>query len=109
MAANLLSTSIRGGVIGIGLLLLNGCVNSSVILTPVDQSVKAIRRSSSCNPIFFGLGGGTASLDQALAEPAMLLDDYTQPRVPIKKVRSVAYQSMYYLVAGGNCVEVIGE
>ncbi len=103
------ATWMRSGVIVIGLLLVNGCVNSSVILTPIDQNVKAMRRASSCNPIFLGLGGGTASLDQALAEPAALLEDYTQPRVPIQKVRSVAYQSMYYLFAGGNCVEVIGE
>lgn len=97
------------GFLCIGILLLTGCYNSSVQLMPADQAVKAVRQSNDCATIVFGLGGGTATLEQALAKPAQLINDTEAPRVPITKVRAVAYQNYYALFFGGHCVEVTGE
>lgn len=90
-------------------LTLAGCYDISISLTKADESVQAIRRSSDCAPIIFGIGGGTATLEAALQQPARNLQDATAPRLPIQRIRSVQLNRVYMLVGGGDCVEVIGE
>jgi hypothetical protein len=84
-------------------------MNIAVQLTPENSQVQALRETSDCVPIIFGLAYGTATLEAALAEKAHLLNDYDKPTAPISKVRSVASHYYYFLFAGGQCVEVTGE
>jgi hypothetical protein len=40
---------------------------------------------------------------------ALLLSNYSEPKVLISKVRSVVLHDYYYLFFGSRCIEVTGE
>ncbi len=91
-------------------LILAGCINIAVRTQPEQTDVPAVRASSDCAPIIFGLGFGTATLEGALAEPVIrMTDPYDAPRQPIRRIRSVAIGDYQFLFFGARCVEIVGE
>lgn len=106
---------LRATVISILLLTLHGCISIDARLQPTDESVKPEKKGSDCAPIFFGLGGGVISVDNAMAKQVRVPDakdpEITRiVRTPyITKIRSIELQDTSFLIFGSRCIEVTGE
>ncbi len=106
---------LRTTVSSIFLLTLHGCISIDARLQPVDESVKPEKKGSDCAPIFFGLGGGVISVDNAMAKQVRVPDakdpEITRiVRTPyISKIRSIELQDTSFLIFGSRCIEVTGE
>jgi len=90
-------------------LLTAGCMNITASTQPENASVPALRESSDCVPIFFGLSYGTATVDTALKEKVQSIHGYDEPWTPIVNVRRVQLHDYQFLFFGARCVEVVGE
>ena len=94
-------------------LLLTGCINITTHLAPVHQEVKATLFGDDCNPIIFGFGYGTSTVEAATrnARVGGGLSDRDFGFVPktIRVVRSIALRDFYALGFGERCIEVTGE
>lgn len=103
-------------------LLTSGCIDISTRLQPEDTAVKASLEGSNCVPIIFGLGFGTASIEEAKADGHTTMSTRSSAptglqgggmtqtiRAPITKVRRVELTDRQFLFFGSRCVEVTGE
>lgn len=102
---------IRDGLVLLGALLLTGCQNVTLNLTPNNlYGGQAIREASDCIPTVFNLAYGEASVDAALAKRVPKIgESYEAPRALIAKLHSVALHDYVFLFFGARCVEVTGE
>ena len=92
-------------------LFLTGCMNITTHLAPVHQEVKATLFGDDCNPIIFGFGYGTSTVEAATRNARTGGADRDFNFVPktIRVVRSIALREFYALGFGERCVEVTGE
>lgn len=101
----------RDGLMLIGILLLTGCQNVTLNVTPPNlYSGQAIREASDCVPMFFSLSYGEASVEGALKQRVIKIGEpYDAPREHITKLHSIALHDYLFLMFGARCVEVTGE
>lgn len=102
---------IRDGLALLGILLLTGCQNVTMNVTPPNlYSGQAIREASDCVPMAFGLSFGEASVESALKQRVIKIGEpYDAHREPIMKLHSIALHDYVFLMFGARCVEVTGE
>ncbi len=107
--------TLRATVISTLLLTVHGCISIDARLQPADESVKPEKKGSDCAPIFFGLGGGVISVENAMAKQVRV-PDVKDPEVTrivrtpyITKIRSIELQDTSFLIFGSRCIEVTGE
>ena len=80
-------------------LLLSGCINLSIRLTPEDLSVKPMAVGKDCMYAAFGFGYGSTTVEQAMANATP----------PIQNIRSVGVNEFYLLGVVRECLIVVGE
>ena len=80
-------------------LLLSGCINLSIRLTPEDLSVKPMAVGKDCAYTLLAFGYGTTTVEQAMANATP----------PIQNIRSVGVNEFYLLGVGRHCLIVVGE
>lgn len=102
------------------LLLLSGCVNTTVRAIPEDMSVPATHEGSDCVPMILSIMIGTATAEQAMAKAYAIADKETvrayamknvtaeAPVRPITKLRRSQVSDTFFLGFGARCVEVVG-
>ncbi len=63
--------------------------------------------------VIFGIGFGTATLDEAMRNDVYVADREGLPtqigKTPIRKIHAVEYSDIYFIAVGSRCVEVTGE
>ena len=84
---------------GLSALLLTGCINLSIRLTPEDLSVKPISVGKDCMYAAFGFGYGRTTVEQAMANATP----------PIQNIRSISVTMFHFLVFESHCLKVVGE
>lgn len=102
---------INNGLILVSLLLLTGCQNVAVNLTPPNfYSGKPVRTVSDCVPMALGVSVGDASAEEALKKSALKPGEpYDYPQARVTKIHSIVLHDYIFLMFGARCVEVTGE
>ena len=93
----------------VGLLWLPGCVDLSLRTQPVDTNVEAELIGEDCAGFFFGLGGGTITIERAMAKGYRHGGHYEEGAHQIKQIRSVELTESAFLFFGSTCVRVVGS
>lgn len=94
------------------LFSLNGCINIDTHLQPIDPAVQAVVTGEDCSLIILGLGAGTNTVEQAMANGQMRRDPERPERVDkraVKRIRSITLGEGQLLLFGRRCVTVTGE
>jgi len=84
---------------GLSALLLTGCVDLSIRITPENLSVKPMAEGKDCAYAVFEFGYGTKTVEQAMANATP----------PIQNIRSVGINEFYLLGVARLCLIVVGE
>lgn len=84
---------------GLSALLLTGCVDFSLRITPENLLVNSMTEGRDCTYLVFGFGTGTNTVDQAMANATP----------PIQNIRSVGVNEFYLLGVVRECLIVVGE
>lgn len=107
-------------VLSLGMLTLSGCMNLTTRLQADDLTVKATHEGNDCVPIILGIGIGTATVENAMAN-ARDIEAYERARQaikheerryriePIVKIRRLQFSDYALLGFGSHCLEVTGE
>ena len=94
------------------LFSLNGCINIDTRLQPIDPAVQAVVTGEDCSYIILGLGAGTNTVEQAMANGLMRRDPERPECVEkraVKRIRSITLGEGQILLFGSRCVTVTGE
>ena len=85
--------------VGLSALLLTGCVDFSLRITPENLLVNSMTEGRDCTYLVFGFGTGTNTVEQAMANATP----------PIHKIRSVSTSLFFLLFVNKSCLIVVGE
>ena len=98
------------------LLLLPGCMNTTLSLQPEKDAISGKLEGRDCIPIILGFAYGTATVERARApgfgmfhEWNALLDSSAEPPRYISTIRRIQLHDYTFLMFGARCVEVLGE
>ena len=84
---------------GLSALLLTGCVDFSLRITPENLLVNSMTEGRDCTYVVFGFGTGTNTVEQAMANATP----------PIQNIRSISLTVFHFLVFESHCLKVVGE